>query len=355
MDGTVRNFNKPIIVFNVHSRVLDVDQMLPQKPAGESAKEAPSTTQGSENFDAEKAAKGPIASLKANPVARGLDFTGRLQVGKLKAHKAELDDLKAELTFKDLVMKLTQASANTFGGSGSFNAMIDFRGTDPTYSVGGQVNGIDINAAVTNQMPVAKDSIFGKAFAKFDVAGSGLSKAKVTSSLKGKGNFHIDNGSWSALKAMQSVGESLKKIPGAQAALGGINVSDKFKACKADFTIANGKFNIINMIADMEGARTTVTGQGYVDFDMNLSLIGKLTTPAGNDVPSDIRSADGRLSLPYELGCKANAPCPKVDTTARPVATAYAKKLGGQAVKKALQDNLQGNPAVKDLLNKLPF
>jgi uncharacterized protein involved in outer membrane biogenesis len=249
---------------------------------------------------------------------------------------------------------LKQASANTFGGNGSFNTSVDFRGDDPAYTAGGQVSGIDINAAVSNQMPIAKDSIFGKAFAKFDVAGVGLSKAKVNSTLKGKGNFRIDNGSWSAFKAMQQVGEALKKIPGAQGALGNINVSDKFKELKTDFTIANGRLNITNMIADMEGARTTLTGQGFVTFDMDLSLAGKVTTPGGGDIPNDLKSADGRLSIPYELGCKATAPCPKLEPTAKLVAGAYAKKMGGQAVKKALQDSIH-NDAVKDILNKLPF
>jgi uncharacterized protein involved in outer membrane biogenesis len=353
LDGAIRNFNKPIIGLNVRSKFLDVDSLTPQKSPAEVEKEqAASTTSQPVNYA--KVAKGPIAALKANPVTRGLDFTGRLQVAKIHVHKADLTDLKAELTFKDLTMKLIQATANAFGGSGGFNATIDFRGVEPSYFAGGQVMGIDINAAITNQMPVAKDSLFGKASARFDVAGAGLSKTKVTSTLKGKGNFHIDSGSWSALKAMQAIGESLKKIPGAQAALGGINFTDKFKACKADFTIANGRINIVNMLADMEGAKTTITGQGYVDFDQNLSLSGKITTPAGSDIPNDIRSADGRLSIPYELGCKANAPCPKMDNSIRLVATAYAKKFGGDAVKKAIQDNVK-DPAVKDLLKSLPF
>jgi hypothetical protein len=355
MDGTVKNFARPVIVFNVHSQLLDVDSLLPQKPASETkTAENEKTAAAAPQEDIEQEAKGPIAQLKANPTARGLDFTGRLQVAKMHVHKADLTNLKAELTFKDLVMALKQASANTFGGAGTFNSTIDFRGADPAYSAVADVSGIDMNAAVSNQMPSAKDSLFGKAYSHFEVAGVGLSKAKVNSTLKGKGNFRIENGSWSGLKAMQQVGEYLKKIPGAQAALGNVNVTDKFKELKSDFTIAGGKFNIVNMIAEMEGARTGITGLGYVDFDQNMHLAGKIMTPAGDDVPKDIRGSDGRLNVPYEINCKASAPCLKMDAAARLVATAYAKKVGGQLLKKAIENNTD-NPTIKNLLNKLPF
>ncbi|MDZ4677340.1 MAG: AsmA family protein [Oligoflexia bacterium] len=361
MDGTIRNFSKPVIVVNVNSKLLDVDSMLPQKTPEQKKADAAAAKQeeqaqqasGQTAPDAEKSASGPISVMKKNPTARAVDFTGRMKVAKIIVNKAELTSLDTELTFKDLVMALKKASASAFGGNLNFNSTIDFRGVDPTYSASGDVSALDINAAITNQMPVMKDTVLGKVYSKFAVNGSGLSKPKVKQSMKGNGNFRIEKGTWSALKAMQGVGEKLKSIPGAKDKLGAVDISGKFKQLKSDFTISDGKFNIVGMIADMEEGNTGVNGNGFVDFDMNLSLAGKILIPGGGDVPGELKNSDGRTAIPYEMGCSATSPCLKMDGPAQIVAKAYLKKEGGAAVKKALEKI--DNPQVKELLKKLPF
>jgi hypothetical protein len=292
--------------------------------------------------------------MKKNPVARALDFTGRMQVGKIKVNNADITDLNTELTFKELVMSLKKATAQAFGGKISFTSGVDFRGVDPAYTAAGDVSGVDVNAAITSQLPTLKDTVMGRIQSKFNVSGSGLAKAKVKQSMKGAGNFKIEKGSWAALSVLQQIGEKLKGIPGAKEKLGGVVVGNKFRQVKSDFNIAGGKFNILNMIADMEEANTTLNGVGYVDFDMNMMLAGKLLFPAGGETPpNDIRASDGRFSVPYEIGCQATSPCFKPEKTLQVVGGAYLKNEGAKAAKKALEKI--DNPVVQDLLKKLPF
>jgi uncharacterized protein involved in outer membrane biogenesis len=358
LNGTVRNFSAPIINVNMKSQLLDVDALLPQKTAEQEKAATQAEVAKNKNADpakseaeSEKATMGPIDAMKKNPMARAVDFTAHAQIGKIKVHKAEISNLLAEMTFKNLVLVLRQASAQAFAGKIGFNSTVDFKPVDPAYSVGGDVAGLDVNAAASNQMPSMKDTLFGKMAAKFAVNGSGVTKTKAKQTMKGSGNFRIDNGSWSALKAMQAVGEKLKSIPGADK-LAGISVTDKFKVLKSDFTISNGNFNIVNMIADMEGANTGLTGAGHVDFDMNMDLQGKILAPVPQP-PPEIRNADGRAAVPYEISCLATAPCLKMDNTISVLAKAYGKKALGDAAKKALEGI--DNPTVKDLLKKLPF
>ncbi len=360
VDGSVKNFSRPIINFKVKSALLDVDSLLPQKSSDQEKVEAqaepqkPSAAgQQAANVDIEKAAAGPIATMKKNPIAKGVDFTGTLQVAKLRVHKAEITNLNTELTFKDLVVSLKKATATAFGGSMAMTSSIDFRDSDPGYSIGGEVSGLDVNAAMTNQMPMMKDTLFGKGFAKFSMNGSGLSKAKVKQALKGSGNFRLENGTWSALKVMQQIGEKLNSIPGAKDKLGSVIITGKFRHLKSDFNIASGNFNIVNMIAEMEEANSGMTGNGHVDFDTNLNLAGKIMVPGGGDVPGELRGPDGRLTLPYEIACMANSPCLKMEGATQVIAKAYLKKEGGQAVKKVLEKI--DNPQVQDLLKKLSF
>jgi uncharacterized protein involved in outer membrane biogenesis len=364
MDGTVRSFTKPIIVFNVRSNFLDVDALLPQKSpeqvrADETQAKADAQKAGAtpDAVDLEKTVSGPIVALKKNPIARALDFTGNVHFAKIVAHRAPFTNLNAEITFRDLVMTLKKANADTFAGKGSFTSSIDFRGADPVYSVSAEVSGMDVNAAISNQMVSAKDSLFGKLNSKFEVSGSGLSKAKVTQNLKGKGNFRIDNGSWSALAALKAVGDKLKSFTGADK-LAGIQITDKFRDLKSDFTIAGGHFNIVNMVADMEGANTTLNGAGWVDFDMNIDLDGHMIVP-NSDVegtPPEFRVAGGRASYPYGITDKITSPRPKMDKF-KDIALAYAKMGGKKAVVDVVKKALGGsdNQQVKDLLKKFSF
>jgi hypothetical protein len=237
-----------------------------------------------------------------------------------------------------------------------FVSTLDFRGPDPVYMAGGDVAGIDVNAAISSQMPPMKDSVFGNIYSHFSVTGSGVTKTKAKQTLKGSGNFRLEKGTWSALKVLQQVGEKLSSIPGAKDKLGGVNITGRFKQLKSDFNIAGGRFNIVNMIADMEEANTGLTGQGFVDFDMNMNLAGKALFPSG-DIPPDLRHSDGRMFIPYEIGCQANSPCLKLESTASVVGKAYLKKEGGAALKKAAEKAVEkiDNPTVKELLKKLPF
>ncbi|MCC6276990.1 MAG: AsmA family protein [Oligoflexia bacterium] len=355
-EGSVKNFAKPLVRLDVRSSLLDLDSMLPKKSAEQKKAEEQAAAQsakagGAEPVDVEKAASGPIAALKKSPVMRELDFLGQVKFQKVVVNKADVTDLVSVLSFKNLVMDLQKASAKAFGGNVNFTSAIDFKGADPSYKASGEVAGLDINAAVTSQMPSLKDTVMGKIQSRFTVNGSGLSKAKVSQTLKGAGQFKIDNGSWSALQVMKGIGEKLSSIPGAKDKLGGISVTDKFKQLRSDFNIANGKFNIVNLVADMEGSNTGVLGHGFVDFDMNLSLEGKILAPG--QAPADLRHSDGRMAIPYEIGCKANAPCLKMEKPLQIIGKAYLKEEGGKAIKKAVENI--GNPAVQDLLKKLPF
>lgn len=354
MDGTIKNFSKPVINLNVKSSLLDVDAMLPKKTPEEKKAEAEAAKAEASGkpFDMEKTAKGPIAAMKRNPVARATDATFRMQVGKIKVNNADITNLNTEMTFKELVMSLKKATAQAFGGSMSFTSGIDFRGADPAYQAAGEVSGLDVNAAITSQMPTLKDTVLGKLQSKFAVSGSGLSKPKVKQSMKGSGNFRLEKGSWSALSVLKQIGDKAGAIPGAKEKLGNIIISGRFRQVKSDFNISGGRFNIVNMIADMEEANTTLTGAGFVDFDMNLAMSGDMMFP-GNPPSGKLRSSDGRFKIPYEIGCQATAPCVKAEKTLQVVGGAYLEDEGKKAAKKALEKI--DNPVVQDLLKKLPF
>lgn len=370
-EGTVQNFKKPVIRVSVNSDLLNVDSLMPAKPQSASASEPAAAAPGDQGapaaaqVDVEKAAAAPVAAMKKNPIARGVDFEGKVNFKKIIANKAELTDVTSQASFKDLVFKMSKTGAKVFKGQTQFDSTVDFRGDDPAYSVSGKATGIDINFAMTNQMPTMAETILGQMNAEFSVNGSGLSKAKVTKSLKGSGKYDLQNGAWSSLTVMKTIGEKLKSIPGAQDKVKNINVSGKFRELRSKFGISDGKFNIIDLVADLEEANTGLTGNGWVDFDQNFFLEGKIIAPAEGDLPKDLRASDGkRMSLPYELGCKVKPPCVKYDKTVSFVAKAFGKKEIEKAASKGLEElkkvvpqehQQKAEEAAKGLLKGLGF
>ncbi len=357
-DGTVKNFAKPVIALDVLSKNLDVDALLPAKtPDQEKQAEQASVKTNGQSADVDAAAilAGPIYLMKKNPIMRGMDFTAKVNFKKIVAHKALIENLIAEINFKDLIINLRKATAQTFGGNVQFVSSVDFKGAEPTYQASGDVKGLDINAAISNQMPMAKDTLFGKTLGKFSIAGSGISKPRVKQSLTGTAHLEIQNGSWNSLNAMKQISEKLSGIPiqAVKDQIGKINVTDKFRQLKSDIKIGNGKFNITSLIADMEGPNTTITGTGWVDFDMNNDINGHLITPAGNGIPAKNRTADGRLNLPFEVGCKISSPCLNLSQAFKEIGEGALKDQGVKALRKAAEKI--DNPQLKQLLDKLPF
>lgn len=360
--GTVKNFSKPVVVFNVVSQSFNVDSLLPQKTpeqikAAEQAEAAAAATgksTGMTDAQIEAAVVGPIILMKRNPTMRGLDFTANVNMKKITVRKADITNLNAEMNFKNLAMVLKKATAQAFGGTANFTTTIDFKAAEPAYQVSGDVSGVDINAAVTNQMPVAKDTIFGKTYGKINLSGAGVTKARAKATLRGTIKTEIKNGSWSSLTAMKQIGEKLASLPGGiKDKVGGINITDKFRQLKADINVSNGKFNITNLLAEMEANNTTVNGQGWVDFDMNNEIGGRIMAPGGQGLPAKNKTADGRMNIPYDIGCKLTSPCFKADRLLKELGEAVLKEEGTKVLKKAIEKI--DNPQVQELLKKLPF
>jgi hypothetical protein len=281
--GGIKNFQKPVINLVMESKLFDLDSLLPQKtPEQLKQEEKAQQTESNEMSEAQMAAMvaGPIILMKRNPMMRDMDFTAKVNMKKLVVHKAPIENLQAEMNFKNLTMELRKAVLQTFGGAVGMNALIDFKGNEPKYKASGEVKGLDINAAITNQMPMAKDTLFGKTMGKFSIEGAGVTKTRAKQTLTGSAHMEIQNGSWSSLTAMKTLSEKVSSIPvqSIKDQLGKINITDKFRQLKTDIKIAGGRFNIVSMIADMEGTNTTINGTGWIDFDMNNSIAGQIFT-----------------------------------------------------------------------------
>ncbi len=370
--GEVKNFKSPVIKLEASSRLMNLDEMLglPAKAEAEkAASKQPEKSDQEVDREMENLAQGPIDMLKKNPVMRNLIFQSQMKITKLVMKKIAMTNVAAKVDFDKLVLSMKDARLGVFGGQATSKISVDFNGKDPSYKLAGGVKDFDIDEAIVSQFADLKGFLTGKAFANFDVSGSGVAPSKVKMSLSGQGQFDIKDGTWSALTALQKIGEKLQQVPGAKEKLGGAKIGNRFKTLSGKFTIGGGQMNLVNVTMELAEGNTGLIVNGKVGFDKSMELSGKLMMPSA-DIPKKLQGPDGRVQIPIEIRGALMSPDVQWEKTLAPIAAAYgeheAKKALGKAAEQGLQklkenvkdENIKKileNQNAKDLLKKIGF
>jgi uncharacterized protein involved in outer membrane biogenesis len=293
--------------------------------------------------------------MQANPTIKNMDLKATAQVDKLIVKNATIESLRADAYFKGLILTIKNASLKTFQGSAKAFVQFDMSSSSPSYQMTADVNGIDINQAVVSQFKDLDKAITGKANGNIIVSGVGLKQTQVKNNLKGSGKFNIKDGAWSGAIPLKKIGEKLSKIPKVGEKLSGVKVDDRFKAFNVDFSIQNAALNIQKALIDTMEANTAIEASGVVDFDQNMKMKGNVLAPI-KDVPKDLKTADGRGKIPFELAGKATSPDVEWEKTVQVIAKAYAKDEGKKLLNKGVEKaKEQLGDKVKDLFKGIKF
>jgi hypothetical protein len=352
LDGSVSNFVAPEIDLTVKSKLLNLDEMmLPAAPE----KIASTKPAGASVQDIGTMAEAPLAAVRANPTLKNMDLKASARVQKLIVKNATLEDLTADAYFKGLILTIKNASIKIFQGTAKVFMQFDMSNPTPSYQMTADVSGIDINQAVVSQFKDLDKTITGKANGNIIVSGFGLKTTQVKNNLKGSGKFTIKEGAWSGAVPLKKIGERLSKIPAAGEKLGGLKVDDRFKAFNVDFSIQNAAIHIQKALIDTVEANTAIDASGFVDFDQNMRIKGNVLAPV-KDVPRDLKTADGRGKIPFELSGKATAPEVEWEKTVQVIAKAYAKDEGKKLLEKGTEKlKEKAGDKVKELFKGIKF
>ncbi len=357
LDGSVSNFAAPEIDLNMKSKLLNLDEMMPPASAQNQAakKEEAGSPAGATAEDVGAMVAGPLAMMQANPTIKNMDLKASAQVDKLIVKNATIESLKADTYFKGLILTIKNASLKTFEGTAKAFLQFDMSTSSPSYQMTADVSGININQAVVSQFKDLDKAITGKANGNLIVSGVGLKQAQVKNNLKGSGKFNIKDGAWSGAVPLKKIGEKLSKIPKVGEKLSGLKVDDRFKAFNVDFSIQNSALNIQRALIDTMEANTAIEASGVVDFDQNMKMKGNVLAPI-KDVPKDLKTADGRGKIPFELTGKATSPSVEWEKTVQVIAKAYAKDEGKKLINKGVEKaKEQLGDKVKDLFKGIKF
>jgi AsmA protein len=336
-------FTPAAYAFDINVDRLNVDRYFPPpaapaKPAAPAAKPA--------------AAQDTPVDLSA---LKGLNATGKLEVGALQVRGLKLANVRAQLRAANGRMDVNPHSADLYEGSVSGAISLQADGNRVTLKE--SLTKVAVGPLLKDL--AEKDLLEGRGNVVLDVSTAGASVEAMKKALAGSARINLRDG---AIKGF-NLSEILRK---ARSALGGSGGSDSDqpadKSQRTDFTELNASFAIKNGVArnedlDVKAPLFRITGSGDVDIaNSRIDYVTKATVVAstkGQGGPELDRLAG--ITVPVRLSGAFDDLKYKVDfrSTAADLARTRAgdkvkERLGGQREK--LEERLGGR--LKGLLGR---
>jgi hypothetical protein len=384
IDAKVVGFTTPKVTVAVTSSGMDLDQLVnfpPPEKKPEGAKAAPAAAGGGKGTMASGAKPAEdydamLEPLRTNASARASSAVFTVGIKMIKAYGIAITDIDSKMSFKDLVGAIEKFNMKVFKGTISNSMSVDLKPKRPTYKMDLVIKGFDLKQAVTSQLELFKNTVYG--IMNFSMKGSGASFNPDTAKaqLDMKGNLRVTDATFAtvdvAKMTSEAIGGAMDKIGNKVPAVKGKSVKklpnreSKYDYIASDFTISGGKFHAPNFEAkaakndgvDIKGDTT----MGLIDYALNakwwvidtynLTKAFDVSAPAAGKTVEHVlaKGTTEPVSFPVTVGCTAMAPCYTYTEVAEHLggiaaaniagamsakAKAEAKKVLDQAVKQA--------------------
>ncbi len=297
--------------FDVQADKLDVDRLRGAPSPAKAPSASPAPAPGGTPQKAPPAATAPIP---VPPIA-GLDTTGSLRIGTLRAAGVELRDLAMTLRSGDGRIEVTRLAAALYGGTLAGNASL---ATSGRTALKMQLNGIDVGRALREF--AQREVLDGRGSVAIDVTGTGTTVPALERSLAGSARIALRDGAILGIdldKVLQKVESTIAAVRGGTGstalesrAAGGEKTA--FSSLDASFAIREGVAH--NDDLDLRSPLLRVGGKGSfdipvqtVDYLLRASLVGTLAGQGGaarsalRGVTIPVRVSGPMASLSYRV------------------------------------------------------
>lgn len=270
IEGKLKDFLKPKAIFKVTSTGMDLDQLI-DFPSTTDALKTGSPASPGVSASAEKQMPvvdrdALLAPLRANRVAQATDATVSIQIPFLKAYHVKMTDLAGKVLLHQLEATLDHLGMKVWDGSIQAQALLQLKDEKPFYQFRVQTAQIDLKNAVQTSLPFFssifqsfKDTILGKASVDLNGMGRSFNSQMAMDQLSMKGNFKVDDATFSSIDLgkvsvyalNQTIGKVAEKIPSLQGKK--VNpipvVQTSYQSISSDFSIAANQFKAPNFFA----------------------------------------------------------------------------------------------------------
>lgn len=335
----VSRFSPLFFDFGLNVDQLNIDHYLPPDTTAETAPAAPAG-----NGKA-KADDGKI-DLSA---IDGLNFRGRVAIGKLQARGLKVSDLNAKIAAANGRLDVAPLQAKLYGGSLDGALGVNARGN--VFTVRQNLAGIDIQPLLADLMQ--KEPLEGRGSVTLDVNTRGQTVDALKRGLAGQASLALKDGAVRGINLARKLREAKAALSGAKTDSSAADATQKtdFSALTASFRIAGGVAH--NDDLAMKSPFLRVGGEGDIDIGNSridyLARISVVDTSAGQEgkeladlrgitVPIRLRGPFDQLSYSLEVGdLLKGAAQAKLDEK-----KAELKEKAGKKLEEKLGDKLKG-------------
>ena len=287
--ASVKNFNVPMVRYDLEVDQFDADPYLPPKTA--STKE-----QGSGKAAAEQPFD--LSALKT------LNLEGSMRIGSLKAANVKVAQLRVDVKAHNGQVNIAPMSARLYQGTVNGNASIN--AATYNFAINEKLNGIDT-------APLLKDAanlelVEGRGNVMLDLTTQGNTVSALKKALNGKASMDLANGAIKGInleKLVQGL-QNLSKDTRSQTL--GVDKSEKtpFSEFKASFKVRNGVAHNDDLAVKSTVLRITGKGDvniGHDNVDYNAKVIfAKTEQGKTGTLPVEVSGAFDNLKFKVDYG-----------------------------------------------------
>lgn len=265
--GSINDFAKPAISFNLNLDSIDIDRYLPPGTAAIATSPA--------------AALAMTASVLPVAFVKELNVNGELKTGLIKIKKLNLQDAWLKLNAKEGLLTTEQSVKQFHQGSYSGKFSFDVNKTKPLLSAEEKVSHVDIESLLESFKTNA--IVTGILDADVHLQGEGSNREEIQASLNGSGNFLCKNGAIKGFNLQQLI-DNGKALMGATVGHGdGKNPQTNFeefsgKAVFKDKEMQNDELLIKTSKLRLTGNGSTNLSTEQIDYQLKAQLINPVTT-----------------------------------------------------------------------------
>jgi len=390
VQGKVVSFKKPRVNVNITSTGMDLDQLIdfPKKAEATAAaaqKDAPAgggKAAEKENLDAS------LDPLRENEIAIDTVATVKASLPLLKAYGVKMTQVEGDVVFQNLDLDVKKFSMALFDGKAQAKGLVRMRPKMPSYNFSMEVASIDMKQAVTSQLELFKNTVYGTASFQMSGTGASFNPETAKGALSAKGTMKVEKATFASIdigkmvagavtKIINDVGDKVPplkstKIPTPQ------SVESRYETITSDFVIANGLFSAPNFFAKAEKDKGLDllgdTKVGIKDFGLsanwvivdnyNLTKLADVTLDSNGVRVERVLAEKGQpVKLPIKVGGTVTAPQFNYTLLPETLGKVALGNIGGAATAKAKAElqkkadaeinKLKTSPQVQDALKGL--
>jgi AsmA protein len=337
----VDDFARPAIDFALQADQIDLDRYLPPP-----VKDAP-TAPVSPAATAVGGAGGlPVEAL------RGLNLTGTVKLGALKAYNLRSSDIEFTIKSRDGLLRVHPAVASLYQGHYSGDVSLDVRGKTPQLSLNEHVKGIQVGPLLKDLS--GDDKLSGTGNVDVQLAGSGATPEQLRRTLNGNTAFSFTNGSVKGVNIASLLRTAQAKLQGQPPPADDQPDQTDFTELTGTATVTDGVVRNNDLSAKSPLLRISGEGQASlpdetIDYLLTTKIVGSMKGQGGKGL-DELKG----VAIPVRISGTFSKPTYTPDLAAAlgDVARDKAKEKIEKKTQKLLKDKL-GDESTKQLLKGL--